>query len=1205
MAFGDACGLRSFSFIHLFKFFSVRKSSTIQLGLALLGLFPAGLHAQSSEHQAPLERALLAQAQWAKSPLTAADVRLSSAYAEPNGLEHVYVQQVYRDIPVYNRLATLAFANGRLATHASNFVLTKQLAALSTTPTLTAAGAVSRTLLQVAPGAPVMPAQRAQGAGTEARHTFSGAGIARRDIEASLTWVIDEAGRAHLAWNVNVQLLQSPDWWNVRVDAATGLILEQDNWTVNEVAKTTDLAFGQLAAASVSHSAASRRQPPPPPTTTTATYLVTPFPREDPNRGGLQVDTNPWLKAGAGNNATTYGWHFDGTTNYDVTRGNNVSAYDDSLKMNAPGRFATSTTPAPSLTFQYAPTFSSAPTTTTNRRAATVNLFYWNNIVHDLTYQYGFTEAAGNFQADNMGRGGVGNDYVKAEAQDGSGKNNANFSAPPDGRSGTMQMFLFNALTSLSAQVTAPAAIAGSYQVVESGFSTENKLTTKGPLSGQLGLYVDAGSSPVTSQACVNHSGPALTGKIALLYRGTCDFTTKVKNAQLAGAIGAVVINNAAGAPISMSGTDNTITIPAVMVSDVDGARLASQVANGVQITLPRPAAGQLLDGDFDSGVMAHEYGHGVSIRLTGGPANSSCLDNAEQGGEGWSDYLALMMTTDWSTAQITDGPKVRPTGTYLTGVAGIRTYPYSTSLTVNPLTYTNVAANPEVHAIGEVWCAALWDMTWNIIKQRGTIEPDLYKATTNGGNVIALQLMMQGLKLQTCRPGFLDSRDAILAADSLLYKGEYHAAIWNAFARRGMGYDAVQGSSSSATDQVAGFNMPPPASLDRVPKVMIGNAFDVTLNVRSGLAVPTTAFTLTDDLPAGMVFGSSSTGGTLAGNKVTFSNITFNTVNQVKTMRFQAYADPKLACTPTLPINDDRDQNKVGGLFNQTDIGSGAWVSSTARARSGAAWYAPDIDTKSDFTLTSNLFSPTGMSLLSFYHYYDLESVADGGTVEISTDLGSTWMNAAPYFLQNGYTSAFDPSVVPTADLCFSGQSASGGNNTFIRSIVDLRSFIGQGIQIRFRMRTDTGNPGSFAGWFVDDIQVINGCGGNQHIELRDANGVLQGAPADIVTLLLPGGKPTATKTLAQSAEFAAHPNPFGAAGLRLALTLPIAQPRVSLTLTDVTGRVLLRRTIERLATGPNAVQWPEAAALPAGLYLVQLQLPDGSSRTLRVERE
>ena len=79
----------------------------------------------------------------------------------------------------------------------------------------------------------------------------------------------------------------------------------------------------------------------------------------------------------------------------------------------------------------------------TQRAASVANLFYFNNIMHDFAYQLGFTEAAGNFQTNNFGRGGTGNDPVRAEAQDGSGTNNANFATPPDGSSPRMQMFLF------------------------------------------------------------------------------------------------------------------------------------------------------------------------------------------------------------------------------------------------------------------------------------------------------------------------------------------------------------------------------------------------------------------------------------------------------------------------------------------------------------------------------------------------------------------------------------------------------------------------------------------------------------------------------------------------------------------------------------------------------------------------------------------
>ena len=79
--------------------------------------------------------------------------------------------------------------------------------------------------------------------------------------------------------------------------------------------------------------------------------------------------------------------------------------------------------------------------------AGVVQLFYWNNWMHDQLYALGFTEAAGNFQSNNFGRGGLGDDAVLADAQDGDGWNNANFSSPPDGLPGRMQMYLWTGPT--------------------------------------------------------------------------------------------------------------------------------------------------------------------------------------------------------------------------------------------------------------------------------------------------------------------------------------------------------------------------------------------------------------------------------------------------------------------------------------------------------------------------------------------------------------------------------------------------------------------------------------------------------------------------------------------------------------------------------------------------------------------------------------
>ena len=138
-------------------------------------------------------------------------------------------------------------------------------------------------------------------------------------------------------------------------------------------------------------------------------------------------------------NASPEGWHSDGTTHYTNTRGNNVYAYEDTNAVNAPGL---SPDGGASRNFNFP--FSILGTSAANQNAAITNLFYLNNRIHDVFYQFGFTESARNFQQNNFGKGGLDDDSVFAEAQDGGGLNNANFASPPDNYNPTMQMYLWS-----------------------------------------------------------------------------------------------------------------------------------------------------------------------------------------------------------------------------------------------------------------------------------------------------------------------------------------------------------------------------------------------------------------------------------------------------------------------------------------------------------------------------------------------------------------------------------------------------------------------------------------------------------------------------------------------------------------------------------------------------------------------------------------
>jgi len=115
--------------------------------------------------------------------------------------------------------------------------------------------------------------------------------------------------------------------------------------------------------------------------------------------------------------------------------------------------------------------------------------------------------------------------------------------------------------------VTDPAGIAGTYTAVKGDF---------GPGLDVVGVtaevvLVDDGVSPESDACSALINGAQLSGKIALLDRGTCDFVVKVANAQAAGAVAVLVANNVATAPIVMGGSDPSITIPSVMISQADG----------------------------------------------------------------------------------------------------------------------------------------------------------------------------------------------------------------------------------------------------------------------------------------------------------------------------------------------------------------------------------------------------------------------------------------------------------------------------------------------------------------------------------------------------------------------------------------------------------------------------------------------------------
>lgn len=135
--------------------------------------------------------------------------------------------------------------------------------------------------------------------------------------------------------------------------------------------------------------------------------------------------------------------------------------------------------------------------------------------------------------------------------------------------------------------VLSPAAIAANYQVGTASFGAP--LASPG-LTGNIVQGIDPADSagPLTTDGCsALTNASSVGGHIALLDRGSCTFVTKAKNAQNAGAIGVIIVDNRLEIPPpGMSGTDPSITIPAVMISQTDGATIAGQLSGGVNATL-------------------------------------------------------------------------------------------------------------------------------------------------------------------------------------------------------------------------------------------------------------------------------------------------------------------------------------------------------------------------------------------------------------------------------------------------------------------------------------------------------------------------------------------------------------------------------------------------------------------------------------------
>ncbi|MDY7227080.1 myxosortase-dependent M36 family metallopeptidase [Hyalangium rubrum] len=823
---------------------------------------------------------------------------------------------------------------------------------------------------------------------------------------------------------------------------------------------------------------------------------------------------DPWLPAGAtetvGNNIDAYA---------DISGADGKDAEDFRADVTAPGAFdrVYDVTLEPDASLD-------------QQKAAVTQLFYVTNFLHDWFYDYGFDEAAGNAQADNYGRGGVAGDSLKAEAQDFSGLNNANMSTPADGGRPRMQMYLFTPNVEISLKVLSPASIARAYSTNTAAF---------GPLSfevtGQMVLVQDAGGGSLTDGCEVPFANAAaVSGKIAVIDRGTCGFAIKTKNAQDAGAAAVIIVNNAAGAPPGMGGSDPSITIPTLSLSLADGNLIKPELPNGVTVRMFAGEPDVYRDGSLDNAVVAHEWGHYISNRLIG---NASGLGN-NQGrsmGEGWADFHALLMevraedkgepgNNTWQGAYATGGYASSGGGNdgYL---YALRRFPYSTDFAKNPLTFKHIengvalpttapispdsgGVNSEVHNSGEVWASMLWECYASLLNTHAFAEAQERMKT----------YVVRGYLLTPSSPTFLEARDAFLAGVYALDKADFrkcHAA----FARRGAGLRAkapARGSTSHA-GVVESFSTGKDVDLTSAELTENSNACDADMvldNKEAGVVLVELTNTGTERLTQSTahVSAAAGTGLTFAnGGRVNFPAlepfesaigeiaVTLDGATGIELVDIKVtYGDEGQSIPGTrdyefkLRVNSDdalatsasddvesRASHSAAVWTASHDMELGDYQDWERHEEAADVHYHHGAD--APLAADSYLVSPglevgsTGDFRFTFKHRYTFEGTAaawfDGGVIEISTDGGLTWTDiGASIASGQGYVGEIETG----GDNPIEGRMAYSGTSSGYPNWLDVNVNLGtayQGQTVKLRFRIGTDLGVGANGWDIDNL--------------------------------------------------------------------------------------------------------------------------------------
>jgi hypothetical protein len=358
----------------------------------------------------------------------AAQLKKVSDYTNPSGnLAFVELEQEINNIPVFQGYIRGAVTpDGRLMRTTGLLAAGLNAERLDSTPGLGAAEAVAAGIKSINRE---VDASSLSVVGTDDHgKQIVSSGPMDEDTRTSLVYFPVVPGHAVLAYSM--VLWGTDNSYYTIVDANTGALLWRKNITQDQTQAFTYNVYNDDSPTPISPNEAPPQTitstvPQPPGITRTNVTLISEH----------EADLLGWIPDSAGPNAVTTGNNVDAGLDLDTTNG-----IDAGSRPAATNRV---------FSFVYKPDGSADPAGSNNptdpefRKGSVVNLFFWSNRYHDRLYDLGFTEAARNFQQNNFGRGGLGNDFVRAEGQDSSGTNNANFNTPPDGQLPRMQMYIF------------------------------------------------------------------------------------------------------------------------------------------------------------------------------------------------------------------------------------------------------------------------------------------------------------------------------------------------------------------------------------------------------------------------------------------------------------------------------------------------------------------------------------------------------------------------------------------------------------------------------------------------------------------------------------------------------------------------------------------------------------------------------------------